>query len=196
MSKDEYRNVPPSRTRDQLLKDKWTSVRPRSTLAELSQRTRGVLSSLAPPGTSMAGAFFCAPFNRLTTFARNDTFPLVLRGFPGLEWISSNVHGRMQCAPTSLNILNMPNTTSAKKDLRQSKKRAERNVNVKEQMLYATKMVRRAVDGSNTADAQSWLLKAQQIFAKAAQKNVIKKNTASRRTSRLTRRVNALSQQK
>lgn len=90
----------------------------------------------------------------------------------------------------------MPNTTSAKKDLRQSKKRAERNANVKEQMLYAAKMVRRAADSGNAADAQSWLLKAQQIFAKAAKNNVIKKNTASRRTSRLTRRVNALSEQK
>ena len=64
----------------------------------------------------------------------------------------------------------MPNIASAKKALRQSKKRAERNLRVKEQMTYAAKMVRRAVNDGQAQEAQTWLLKVQKIFAKAAQK--------------------------
>ena len=67
---------------------------------------------------------------------------------------------------------------------------------MREQMLYAAKMVRKAVDNGSADEARSWLLKAQQIFAKAAQKDIIKKNTASRRTSRLAKRVHALGSQK
>ena len=47
----------------------------------------------------------------------------------------------------------MPNIASAKKALRQSKKRAERNLRVKEQMTYAAKMVRRAVNDGQAQEA-------------------------------------------
>ncbi|OGL82654.1 30S ribosomal protein S20 [Candidatus Uhrbacteria bacterium RIFCSPLOWO2_01_FULL_53_9] len=90
----------------------------------------------------------------------------------------------------------MPNTSAAKKDLRQSSKRAERNTRIKEGMLYAAKMVRKAVESGNVEEARKQVLVAQQIFAKAAQKDIIKKNTASRRTSRLAKRVHALGSQK
>lgn len=63
-------------------------------------------------------------------------------------------------------------------------------------MLYAAKMVRKAVESGNVEEARKQVLVAQQIFAKAAQKDIIKKNTASRRTSRLAKRVHALGSQK
>lgn len=87
----------------------------------------------------------------------------------------------------------MPNTTSAKKALRQNVKHSLRNIRVQEQIAYAVKSVRKAVASSNSTEAEKWLLVSQQAMDKAAQKQIIKKNNAARRKSRLARLVHTLS---
>lgn len=86
----------------------------------------------------------------------------------------------------------MPNKASAKKALRQSEKRALQNEQTKRTYLYAVKQTRKAVEEGKKTDAQGWLAKAQKALAKAAQKGIIKPNTASRNTSRLHSAVNNL----
>lgn len=79
----------------------------------------------------------------------------------------------------------MANTASAKKALRQNVKRTERNKMVKHAMTVAIKKVRKAASAGNQDEAKKELLTAQKLIDKAAQKNVIKKNSASRKISRL-----------
>lgn len=83
----------------------------------------------------------------------------------------------------------MPNTASAKKALRQDEKRAARNKVVKHTMQVAVKAVRKAAAAGNSAEAKKLLQTAQKLIDKAAEKNVIKKNTASRKISRLNKLV-------
>ncbi|HBU27775.1 TPA: 30S ribosomal protein S20 [Candidatus Uhrbacteria bacterium] len=83
----------------------------------------------------------------------------------------------------------MPNTSSAKKALRQTIKHAARNKTVKHVMTVATKTVRKSAAAGAADAARKELIAAQKLIAKAAQKNVIKKNTASRRISRLSKLI-------
>jgi len=56
-------------------------------------------------------------------------------------------------------------------------------------MTVATKMVRKSAAAGTADDARKELIAAQKLIAKAAQKNVIKKNTASRKISRLSKLI-------
>ena len=60
---------------------------------------------------------------------------------------------------------------------------------VKHGMTVATKMVRKSAAAGTADDARKELIAAQKLIAKAAQKNVIKKNTASRKISRLSKLI-------
>jgi small subunit ribosomal protein S20 len=87
----------------------------------------------------------------------------------------------------------MPNTASAKKALRQGVKLAEKNARTKEQIHYAVKMVRKSAADGKKEEAQKWMLTMQKAIDKAAKKGLIKKNTASRRKSRLANLINKMS---
>lgn len=78
----------------------------------------------------------------------------------------------------------MPNTSSAKKALRQTKKRTELNIKIKNTYKKALKVAKKAIETG--ADAKEEIRLAQKTLDKAAKKGVIKKNTAARRLSRLT----------
>jgi small subunit ribosomal protein S20 len=80
----------------------------------------------------------------------------------------------------------MPNKPSALKALRQSKKRYIYNLRIKRGVREAVKTARKAID-AKSSDAGQFLRKAVTLLDKAAQKKVIKKNTASRYASRLSR---------
>ncbi len=73
----------------------------------------------------------------------------------------------------------MPNSKSASKSLRQSKKRAVRNSRVRKTMRSAVKAVR---ENGQKADL---LVTAQKTLDKAVKNGIIKKNTAARMKSRL-----------
>ncbi len=78
----------------------------------------------------------------------------------------------------------MPITKSAKKALRNSQKKTEINAYFKTGMKNAVKAATKAVKAW-TEDAKELLVAAQKRIDKAAKKNVISKNSASRKVSSL-----------
>lgn len=79
----------------------------------------------------------------------------------------------------------MPITSQAKKALRKAKRHAERNLIVRTAYKEAVKAARKAA-GTGT-DAKELLRMAQKKLDKAAKRGIIKKKTASRKLSRLTK---------
>lgn len=73
-----------------------------------------------------------------------------------------------------------------------TKKNTVRNRSIKGVIKSTVKKTLDAVQQSDLAVAQEWYKKAQQAIDKAAEKNVIKKNTAARKKSRLNARVKKL----
>lgn len=81
----------------------------------------------------------------------------------------------------------MPITSSAKKALRQSKTRRERNIKQKDAYKDAVKMYRKLVAAKQWADAAAKLPAVYKSLDKAAKTNVITKNKAQRLKSRLAK---------
>ena len=84
---------------------------------------------------------------------------------------------------------------SAEKRSRQTEKRQERNVAIKSKVRTNIKSVLSAVEGKDQTGAASSLGKAIPEIAKAAAKGILHKRNASRKISRLTKKVNALSKE-
>ncbi len=82
---------------------------------------------------------------------------------------------------------------SAIKRHRQSEKRRQRNVSTKTHVKTRVKAVITSVESKETDSAREELLRATKVIDKAAAKGILHKKTASRKISRLTKRVNALS---
>jgi small subunit ribosomal protein S20 len=83
----------------------------------------------------------------------------------------------------------MPNKRSAEKALRQTKRHVVQNQAKREAFKAAIKNVTKA---KTAAEAKKLVSLAQKALDKAAKTGVIKKNTASRRLSRLMIRVSKL----
>ena len=81
-------------------------------------------------------------------------------------------------------------TKSAKKAWRQSLKRKARNLIYKTKIKKLIKEVRNLVLGNKIEEAKKLLPQVYKILDKAAKVRVIKKNTATRKKSRITRLVN------
>ncbi len=79
----------------------------------------------------------------------------------------------------------MPQRYSALKELRKSKKRHTHNVKIKNQFKKSIKLFKKLIDEKKTAEAKELLPKIASQLAKAAKKNIIPKNTATRKASRL-----------
>jgi ribosomal protein S20 len=79
----------------------------------------------------------------------------------------------------------MPITSSAKKALRQSKRRQVQNNVRKNAYKNTVKEFRKLVVSKSVADAQTKLAAAMKALDKAAKTNAIKKNKANRLKSRL-----------
>lgn len=86
----------------------------------------------------------------------------------------------------------MANIKSAKKRVRTSNARAERNKSVKSAVKTAVKKVDAAIAAKDKNAAQEALLAATSSVQKACNKGIFHKNTAARKISRLTKAVNAL----
>jgi small subunit ribosomal protein S20 len=84
----------------------------------------------------------------------------------------------------------VPIIKSAKKALRQNRKRRLDNLKRKKDFRKALKEIRILVDDDKTTNAAKLLPSAYKKLDKAAKKNTIKKNTASRYKSRITRLIN------
>lgn len=79
----------------------------------------------------------------------------------------------------------MPITASAKKALRQSKRRHTRNLKRKEAVKSALKKIKKLLVEKKTDEAKKLIPSAYKALDKAAKTHAIKKNTASRKKSRL-----------
>ena len=87
----------------------------------------------------------------------------------------------------------MANIKSAKKRVLVNEKKAAQNQMIKSAVKTEIKKVRAAVEAGNKEEAAKALLSATSAIDKAESKGVIKKNTASRKVSRLALAVNKLS---
>lgn len=88
----------------------------------------------------------------------------------------------------------MANTPSAKKAVRKIARRTAINRARRSQMRTYIRKVEEAIAGGSAAEAAEALKAAQPLIMRAAQKGIVHANTAARKISRLSRRVNALSQ--
>ncbi len=86
----------------------------------------------------------------------------------------------------------MANHKSAEKRNRQSQVRRVRNRANRTRMRNAVKAVDSAIEAGAQEDAQTALKVAVPIIAKTASKGTIHKKNASRKVSRLTKRVNKM----
>lgn len=86
----------------------------------------------------------------------------------------------------------MPIKHAAKKALRQAKKRTAYNKAIKDNLVWLERQFLKTIGAKDQKKAKELLLKLQQSFDKAAIKKVVKKNRASRKKSRLTKKFNAL----
>jgi small subunit ribosomal protein S20 len=83
----------------------------------------------------------------------------------------------------------MPVTRTAKKALRQNVRRRERNVAQSTELKKVLKSYKKLVDAKKIEEAAKVLPLVFQKLDKAAKTNLIKKNTASRLKSRLSKRI-------
>ncbi|MEA3510495.1 MAG: 30S ribosomal protein S20 [Actinomycetota bacterium] len=87
----------------------------------------------------------------------------------------------------------MANIKSQKKRNRQNEKRYARNKAIRSELKTREKKVLEAAEAGNTAEANELLRIAQKQIDMAVTKGVLHANTAARRKSRLTRRVQSVS---
>jgi small subunit ribosomal protein S20 len=87
----------------------------------------------------------------------------------------------------------MANTASARKRIRQTERRTVRNQARKSRMRTFVKKVEAAISSGDKAGAAEALRAAQPEMQRAAGKGVTHQNTISRKLSRLSARIKALS---
>jgi small subunit ribosomal protein S20 len=90
----------------------------------------------------------------------------------------------------------MANTPSAIKRIRQNEKRNTKNQHNASRLKTQVRKLKRALDGNDAASAKDLLKPTISVVDKSVQKGVMKKNTASRMKSRLTRRVRSMASAK
>ena len=86
----------------------------------------------------------------------------------------------------------MAHSKSSKKRVFIGERNAARNKSIKSRVKTFVKKVLIAVEAKNVDEAKAALQVAYKELEKAVTKGVLKKNTASRKKSRLTLKVNAL----
>lgn len=86
---------------------------------------------------------------------------------------------------------NMPNKKNAKKELRKSAKRNKQNNEVKSKAKNLIKKTKKEIDAKD-AKVKDNFNQVVQAIDKMAKKGIIKKNTASRKKSRLQKKINKI----
>jgi len=87
----------------------------------------------------------------------------------------------------------MANTRSAKKAVRRIARRTQINMNRRSRVRTFVRKVEEAIASGDQAAAQAALNAAQPELMRGAQKGILHKNTASRKVSRLAKRIKGLS---
>jgi len=86
----------------------------------------------------------------------------------------------------------MANTKSAKKAARQTVRRTEVNKGRRTRLRSSVRKVEEAIASGNKDAAAAALKEAEPVIARSAQKGTVHRKTASRKVSRLTKRVSAM----
>lgn len=86
----------------------------------------------------------------------------------------------------------MPIKKAAKKYMRITARKTKKNAKLRGAFRGAVKKTREAIANGNMPSATEWFNKAAKALDKAAQKKVIKKNTAARKKSRLNKMIKSL----
>ena len=87
----------------------------------------------------------------------------------------------------------MANTKSAKKAARQTVRRTEANKARRSRARSYARKVEEAIASGDKAVAAAALKEAEPVLARTAQKGLVHRKTASRKVSRLAKRVSAMS---
>jgi small subunit ribosomal protein S20 len=88
--------------------------------------------------------------------------------------------------------IQMANTSSAKKAVRQAARRTEVNKARKSHMRTTVRKVEQAIISGDRAAAEQALKAAEPELMRSAQKGVVHKNAAARKVSRLAHRIKSL----
>ncbi len=86
----------------------------------------------------------------------------------------------------------MANLKSSKKRIRSNERKRLRNVRVKSTIKTEIKKVEQAISEGNVEVAKAQFSEMASVLDSAAAKGIIKKNTASRKKSRIAKRINAI----
>ena len=86
----------------------------------------------------------------------------------------------------------MANTSSAKKAARQMVRRTEINKSRRSRLKAQVRKVEEAIASGNKEAARAALKEAEPIIVRTAQKGMLHRKTASRKVSRLAKRVGAM----
>lgn len=81
---------------------------------------------------------------------------------------------------------------SVLKRIRQSEKRRLRNLSVKSRIKTCIKKLEAALPSKNIEDINKLLKESIKVISSAASKGIIHKNTAARKISRITKKVNTV----
>lgn len=86
----------------------------------------------------------------------------------------------------------MANTSSAKKRVRRDARKTETNISRRSRIRTFVKRVEAAIEGGDKEAANAALKAAQPELMRGVTRGVVSKNTASRKISRLSRRIKAI----
>ena len=86
----------------------------------------------------------------------------------------------------------MANTKSAKKAVRQTSRRTPANKTRRSRMRSSVRKVEEAIASGKKEAARAALKEAEPIIVRTAQKGMVHRKTASRKASRLAKRVGAM----
>ena len=86
----------------------------------------------------------------------------------------------------------MANTKSAKKAARQTVRRTNANKGRRSRMRSYARKVEEAIAAGDKAAAAAALKEAEPVLARTAQKGLVHRKTASRKVSRLAKRISAM----
>ncbi|MDP8289529.1 MAG: 30S ribosomal protein S20 [Candidatus Susulua stagnicola] len=84
----------------------------------------------------------------------------------------------------------MPQRKTAQKDLRKNKKRHERNLVIKQNVKDTIKKLKKAIVSKDDSTKEKALTAVYKVLDRAASKNMLHPNKASRKKSRLTKLAN------
>jgi len=89
-------------------------------------------------------------------------------------------------------VNHLPNIISSERSVKTDAERRARNFAVRSTIKTISRKVLESVTAGNVDEAKALMVKASRSIDKAAAKGVVHKNSAARKKSRLTRKINAL----